>query len=97
MTWVCTTADGAVINVRVVPRASRSEVAGEMGDALKIRLQAPPVEGKANKALVEFLAEALDIPRRNVEILSGESNRNKRVLIRGLTERAARERLKIEN
>jgi len=77
--------DGAdlVIELRVQPRASRSEVAGTFGDRLRIRLQAPPVDGRANAALVEFLAEAFDVPRARVVIEHGLSGRDKRVRIRG--------------
>jgi uncharacterized protein (TIGR00251 family) len=78
--------DGCVIlTVRVQPRASKDEVAGEMGGALKVRLRAPAVEGRANEALVEFLAELLKTSRSAVSILSGERSRVKRVEIRGVT------------
>ena len=74
--------DGCIIlNVRVVPRASRDGIQGLMGDALKIRIQAPPVEGKANAYLVKFLSKQWKIPRRDIEILSGETGRNKRLRI----------------
>ena len=74
--------DGCIIlNVRVVPRASRDGIQGLMGDALKIRIQAPPVEGKANAYLVKFLSKQWNIPRRDIEILSGETGRNKRLRI----------------
>jgi uncharacterized protein (TIGR00251 family) len=75
---------GVVLTVQVVPRASRNEVAGIHGDALRIRLQAPPVEGAANAALIAFLAETLGIRQRQVEILSGHSSRRKTVLVSGL-------------
>lgn len=79
---------GAVIlSVRVQPRASRDEIAGEMGGALKVRLQAPAVEGRANEALVEFLAQLLKRPRSAVRILSGDRSRTKRVEISGVTRR----------
>jgi len=71
--------------VRVQPRASKDEIAGEMGGALKVRLQAPAVEDRANEALVEFLAQALKTPRTAVRILSGERSRTKRIEIRGVT------------
>jgi uncharacterized protein len=83
MGWFTPAANGIVINVRVVPRASRNEVAGVQGDALRIRLQAPPVEGKANAALVRFLAECLGVRPGNITILSGEKGRTKRVLVSG--------------
>lgn len=75
-----------VLNVRVVPRASRDGVAGVMGDALKVRIQAPPVEGKANTYLVKFLARQWNIPRDSIEILSGETGRSKRLRISGPTD-----------
>lgn len=85
MNWMTATEAGVILAVRVVPRASRSELQGIHGDALKIRLQAPPVEGKANRALVEFLAESLGVSRSGIEILTGDTNRNKRVLVRGVS------------
>ncbi len=78
--------NGAVVlAVRVQPRASRDEVAGEMNGALKIRLQAPAVEDRANEALVEFLARLLKTPKSAVRILSGERSRSKRLEIGGVT------------
>jgi len=78
--------EGTVIfSVRVQPRASKDEIAGEMGGALKVRLQAPAVEDRANEALVEFLAQLLKTPRTAVRILSGERSRTKRIEIRGVT------------
>jgi uncharacterized protein (TIGR00251 family) len=77
---------GAVVfSVRVQPRASKDEIAGEMGGALKVRLRAPAVEDRANEALVEFLAELLKTSRSAVSILSGERSRVKRIEIRGVT------------
>ena len=78
--------NGAVVlPVRVQPRARRDEVAGEMGGALKIRLQAPALEDRANEALVEFLAGLLKRPKSAVRILSGDRSRTKRVAIDGVT------------
>ena len=78
--------EGTVIfSVRVQPRASKDEVAGEMGGALKMRLRAPAVEDRANEALVEFLAQLLKTPRSAVRILSGERSRKKRIEIHGVT------------
>jgi uncharacterized protein len=71
--------------MRVQPRASKDEIAGEMGGALKVRLRAPAVEDRANEALVEFLAQLLKRPRSAVRILSGERSRTKRVEIHGVT------------
>ena len=78
--------EGAVtFPVRVQPRASKDEIAGEMGGALKVRLRAPAVEDRANEALVEFLAQLLKTPRSAVRILSGERSRTKRIEIRGVS------------
>ncbi len=78
--------DGAVsFEVKVAPRASKSEIVGIEGDALKVRLKAPPVEGKANEALVKFLADALGVSRSAVEIVSGHTSRKKVVRIKGTT------------
>ena len=78
--------DGAVIlPVRVQPRASKDEIAGEMNGALRVRLQAPAVENRANEALVDFLAQLLKTPKSAVRILSGERSRTKRIEIRGVT------------
>ena len=78
--------EGAVVfAVRVQPRASKNEVAGVMEGALKIRLQAPAVEDRANETLREFLAELLKRPKSAVRILSGERSRVKRVEIAGVT------------
>ncbi|HSM35055.1 MAG TPA: DUF167 domain-containing protein [Longimicrobiales bacterium] len=65
--------------VRVVPRASRTEVAGEYAGALRVRLAAPPVDGKANAALIRFLSSALSVPRAEIRIVRGESSRSKTV------------------
>jgi len=71
--------------VRVQPRASRSEIAGVHGDALKIRLSAPPVDGAANDALVELMAGSLGVAKRAVRIVSGEQSRSKVVEVEGVT------------
>jgi uncharacterized protein (TIGR00251 family) len=81
-------AAGTVIfYVRVQPRASRDEIAGEMTGAIKIRLQAPALENRANEALIEFLARLLKTSKAAVRLLSGERSRVKRVEIRGVTKR----------
>ncbi|HET9995713.1 MAG TPA: DUF167 domain-containing protein [Candidatus Acidoferrum sp.] len=77
--------DAIIVLVRVQPRASKDEIAGEMGGALKIRLCAPAVEDRANEALIEFLAQLLKTPKAAVRILSGERSRTKRLEIRGVT------------
>jgi uncharacterized protein (TIGR00251 family) len=83
--------DGAVVLlVRVQPRASKDEIAGVMDGALKVRLQAPALEGRANEALCEYLASLLKTPKSAVRILSGERSRIKRVEIRGVSEQQIR-------
>jgi uncharacterized protein len=78
--------DGAVtFAVRVQPRASRDEIAGEYQDALKIRLTAPPVDDRANESLRKLLAARLKVPLAAVRIASDERSRNKRLEIRGVT------------
>jgi uncharacterized protein (TIGR00251 family) len=72
--------------VRVAPRASRKAIEGEHGDALKVRLTAPPVDDRANEALRELLAEALNVPVSAVKIVSGAKSRMKRVAIAGVTQ-----------
>lgn len=85
---------GATFAVRVQPRASRNAIVGEMGEALKVALTAPPVEGKANDACVDFLAKALKVSRSSVTIAAGETSRNKVVRIAGLRACEVEERLR---
>lgn len=75
--------DGAaiILTLHVQPGAKHSEIAGLHGDALKIRLAAPPIEGRANEALLKFIAEKFDVPLRNVELLRGAQSRHKLVKI----------------
>jgi uncharacterized protein (TIGR00251 family) len=76
---------GVRFAVRVQPRASRSEIVGVHGDAMKVRLSAPPVDGAANEALVELIADVLGVGRRAVRIVSGETSRSKVVEVEGVT------------
>jgi uncharacterized protein (TIGR00251 family) len=85
MVRIETRAGGVRFDVWVQPRASRTEVAGTHGDAIKIRLAAPPVEGAANAELVAFLAKQLGVPRSAVRIVKGERGRNKVVEIEGIS------------
>ena len=78
------------VAVHVQPRASRSEIIGQHGAALKVRLQAPPVDGAANEALVRLLADSLGVPLRSVRVVSGATSRAKTVEIDGTTESAVR-------
>lgn len=84
---------GAVIKVRVQPRASKNSLAGEMEGAVKVRLTAPPVDGAANEACCKFFAETFGIAKSKVEILSGHTGRNKLIRIEGITEAQARSTL----
>ncbi len=83
MLKIIKTATGAMFRVRVQPGASKNEIVGVQQDALKIRISAPPVEGKANRALVQFLAEQLAVKRSQVEIMSGHTTRIKTIHIIG--------------
>ena len=83
----------ATLSVRVVPRASGEGVAGFEGGVLRIRLSAPPVEGRANEALARFLAKALGVPKGRVTLMAGERGRNKVVRVEGMTTEAAVARL----
>ncbi len=83
----------AVLDIRVIPRAPRTRVDGTRGGAILIRLAAPPVDGAANEALIAFLSDALSLPRRNFQLVSGEKSRDKRVRVEGLDDAAVRTRL----
>ena len=74
-----------LIAIKAIPNAPRSEVVGWLGDAIKIKVHAPPVEGRANEALCEFLAESLQLPRRAVTVQRGDTSRLKTVRIEGLS------------
>ncbi len=87
------TAGGATFAVKVHPRAKRNAISGELGDALKLSLTAPPVEGRANEACIEFLAEVLRVPRASVTIAAGQSSRRKVVRVAGLAAEQVRRRL----
>jgi uncharacterized protein len=78
------------VAVHVQPRASRSEIIGQHGAALKVRLQAPPVGGAANEALVRLLADSLGVPPRSVRVVAGATSRSKTVEVDGTTEDAVR-------
>ncbi len=79
------TAQGATFSVKVHPRAKKNAVTGEVGDALKVALTAPPVEGKANEACIKFLAQVLEVPRSSVTIAAGETGRQKVIRVQGRT------------
>ena len=90
---ISSTADGIVIEVRVIPRASRSEVVGTRDGALLVRLNAPPVDGAANAELIVLLADTLEVPRRNITITAGATSKRKRVKVVGITADRATSRL----
>ena len=96
MPWLRTDGDGVVLTLYIQPGAKRSEVVGAHGEALKIRLAAPPVDGKANAALIEFLAAKVGVGRTAVTLLSGETARAKRVRIIGCAAADVRATLAVE-
>ncbi|MBP8267071.1 MAG: YggU family protein [Zoogloea sp.] len=84
MSWLNRAADGSVVlTLHIQPGAKKTEIAGLHGDALKIRLAAPPVDGKANAALIAFLAKACGMSKSSVELVSGDTSRSKRVRVCG--------------
>ncbi len=86
-------AEGVILNVRVQPKSSRSGVDGVVGDAIKVRVKSAPVDGKANRELVETLAEALGVAKSALAIKSGESAKTKRILVKGASSQWALEKL----
>jgi len=80
-------------SVKVHPRAKQNAVTGELGDALKVSLTAPPVEGRANDACIDFFAGLLKVPRSSVTIASGQNSRNKVIRVAGVTGQYVRDRL----
>jgi len=83
--WVHQSGKGVIITVQVVPRAAKDAVQGLHGDALKIRLHAPPVDGKANEALISFLSEKFNIPKSNIALKSGLNQRRKIIAVNGIS------------
>ena len=86
---------GVTFAVKVHPRAKKNAITGEVGDALKVALTAPPVDGKANEACIEFFAKLLKVPRSSVTIASGLTSRNKVIRVVGLSGKQVCERLGI--
>lgn len=92
MPYLRTLPDGTLqLKLFVQPRASKNQLAGLHGDALKLRLTTPPVEGRANKAVIAFLAKQLHLPKSAINIKSGLQNRTKQVIITGCDEQHARQ------
>lgn len=86
--------DGVLIDIRVIPRAARSGLAGTRGGSLLVRLNAPPVDGAANAELIGVLAAVLDVPKGAIAIVAGERSRHKRVRVAGLDLQTAEARLR---
>jgi uncharacterized protein (TIGR00251 family) len=84
---------GVTLAVKVHPRAKKNAITGELGDALKVSLTAPAIEGRANEACVEFFAKLLKVPRSSVTIASGQTSRNKVIRVAGVTGQLIRDRL----
>ena len=89
------TAGGALFAVKVHPRAKKSAITGELGDALKVSLTAPPIDGKANEACIEFFARLLEVPRSSVTIASGHTSRQKVIRVTGLSAEEVRKHIGI--
>ena len=93
MALITNTLNGATFAVKVHPRAKKNGITGEVGDALKVALTAPPVDGKANDACIDFFAKLLKVPQSSVSIVAGLSSRNKVIRVAGLSAQHVRERL----
>jgi uncharacterized protein len=94
MTVVRDTPTGAIFQVKVQPRARRNAITGEVGEALKLAITAPPVDGRANEACITFFAELLNVGRSSVTIAAGLSSRNKVIRVTGMSAAQVTERLK---
>lgn len=91
--WLRPDGDGVVLTLHIQPGAKRTEIVGRHGEALKIRLAAPPVDGKANDCLVAYLADLFDLPKARVALVAGATSRAKRVRIVGVPAAEAAGRL----
>jgi hypothetical protein len=87
--------EGLILQVYVQPGARKNEIVGLHNGALKVKIQAPPEDGKANEALVKFIAKILEIPTQNVSLISGQKNRNKKLLITGTNKATLQNKLNI--
>lgn len=92
MTWTKTTGNGVQISIHLSPRAKTDRIDGFHGDALKVRIKAPPVDGKANAYLCAFIAQTLGIAASRVSLVRGETSRSKTLLITGLPEQTVRDK-----
>ena len=87
--------DGVTFAVKVHPRAKKNGITGELGDALKVSLTAPPIDGRANEACIEFFAKLLEVPRSSVTIASGQTSRQKVIRVTGLSAEEVRKHIGI--
>ena len=88
--YLTETPEGVILNVKAQPRSSRSGIDGLVGDAVKVRIKCAPVDGKANKELIETLADEFGLPKSRVIFKSGETSKQKRILLQGVAAAAAR-------
>ena len=95
MSWLHGDGTAVVLTLHIQPGARKTEICGLHGDALKIRLAAPPVDGKANDCLIAFLAERLSLARNTIDLISGASARSKRVRIQGISVEAVAQHLQV--
>ena len=95
--WLIERSDGCVLTIHVQPGARGAGLVGEHGDALKVRIDSPPIDGRANQALLAFLASQLGLAKASLSLLSGESSRRKRVLVTGIGAEVLLKRLKTEH
>ena len=93
MSCMTETPEGVVLNVRAQPRSSRPGIDGLVGDAVKVRIRCSPVDGKANKELIETLADEFGVAKSSVVFKSGETSKQKRILLRGVSAEAVRRRM----
>jgi uncharacterized protein len=91
--FLCETSDGVLLSVKLQPRASQNEIGEPLGDALRIKVTAPPVDAAANAALIELLADQLDCPRGRIELVRGHKSRHKIVKLRGFAVDVVRQKL----
>lgn len=85
MNFLIETTEGVILNVKAQPRSSKAGLDGLLGDAVKVKIRCAPVDGKANRELVETLADVFDLPKSKVVFKSGETSKTKRILLTGLT------------
>lgn len=95
-TCLSETVDGVILKLKVLPRAAKNQLVGVHGDCLKVKLTAPPVDGAANQACCRFLAQVLGVPNQDLEILSGTTARQKRVLVKFMTKQQVAQRIGAE-